>query len=115
MMADVTDEDELRTGRRREGLFFGATSFAAKAFFGVGSQIAGVIFDAVGLEKGMEVAEAPATVVRDLGMTLGLSVLILIGLSLLFFARFDLSRDRCTRMRAELDARQADGIASSVS
>lgn len=115
MMADVTDEDELRTGRRREGLFFGATSFAAKAFFGVGSQIAGVIFDAVGLEKGMEVADAPATVVRDLGMTLGFSVLILIGLSLMLFARFDLSRDRCARMRAELDARQVDGTASSVS
>ncbi|MCH7708802.1 MAG: MFS transporter [Myxococcales bacterium] len=115
MMADVTDEDELRTGRRREGMFFGATSFAAKAFFGVGSQIAGFIFDAVGLEKGMEVADAPATVVRDLGLTLGLSVLILMGLSLMFFARFDLTRDRCEQMRAELDARHADGIASSGS
>ena len=114
MMADVTDEDELRTGRRREGMFFGATSFAAKAFFGVGSQIAGFIFDAVGLEKGMEVADAPATVVRDLGLTLGLSVLFLICLSLMFFARFALTRDPSSHMRPQPHPRHSARPASAV-
>jgi GPH family glycoside/pentoside/hexuronide:cation symporter len=31
MMADVIDLDELESGRRREGIFFGASAFAAKA------------------------------------------------------------------------------------
>jgi len=107
MMADVTDEDELRTGRRREGVFFGATSFAGKAFFGVGSLIAGIVFDLVGLEKGMTVEEAPVTIVRDLGLTLGLSILVMVGLSLVLFARYDLTRERCNEVRRQLDQRQS--------
>jgi len=106
MMADVTDEDELRSGRRREGLFFGATSFAAKACFGIGSQIAGVIYDGVGLKQGMSVADAPLTVMRDLGVTLTGSILVLVGLSLLIFSRYDLTRSRCREIREQLDARQ---------
>ena len=35
--------------------------------------IAGYVYDFVGLEKGMTSANAPVTVVRDLGLTLGLS------------------------------------------
>ena len=104
MMADVTDEDEVRTGRRREGVFFGATSFAAKAFFGVGSLIAGLVFDFVGLEKGMTVVDAPVTVVRDLGLTLAISILLLVGASLAIFARFDLTRERCGELRQVLDS-----------
>jgi Na+/melibiose symporter-like transporter len=103
MMADVTDEDEARTGRRREGVFFGATSFAAKAFFGVGSLLAGLVFDAVGLAKGMAVADAPATVVRDLGVILVVSILVLVGASLLIFARYDLTRERAVKLRRQLD------------
>ena len=106
MMADVTDEDELRSGRRREGIFFGATSFASKAFFGVGSLIAGLVFDFVGLEKGMSAEQAPLTVVRDLGLTLGLSVLLLVGLSLVLFGRYDLTRERCEEVQELLAERR---------
>ena len=104
MMADVTDEDEVRSGRRREGVFFGATSFAGKAFFGVGSLVAGLVFDAVGLAQGMAVEDAPATVVRDLGLTLAFSMLLLVGTSLLVFARYDLTRERVGELRRALDA-----------
>ena len=103
MMADVTDEDEVLTGRRRAGLFFGATSFAAKAFFGVGALLAGLVFDAVGLTRGMAAGDAPATVVRDLGLTVGFSVLVLVGASVLIFARYDLTRERARELRRQLD------------
>ncbi|MBW2289178.1 MAG: MFS transporter [Deltaproteobacteria bacterium] len=106
MMADVTDEDEVRTGRHRDGLFFGATSFAAKAFFGVGSLVAGIIFDLVGLAQGMRADEAPVTIIRDLGLTLGVSVLVLVGTSLLIFARYELTRERVEALRTILDARK---------
>jgi Na+/melibiose symporter-like transporter len=103
MMADVTDEDEVLTGRRREGLFFGATSFAAKAFFGVGALLAGLVFDAVGLTRGMTVGDAPATVVRDLGLTVGFTVLVLVGASVMIFARYDITRARARELRRQLD------------
>jgi Na+/melibiose symporter-like transporter len=110
MMADVTDEDEWRHGRRREGIFFGAISFAAKAFFGVGSQIAGLVVDAVGLEPGARPEEVSPQVVRGLGLALGVSVVALVGLSLGFFARYDLDRERHARLRAELEHR-GSGVA----
>ncbi len=103
MMADVTDEDEVRTGRRREGVLFGATSFATKAFFGVGSLLAGLVFDAVGLTQGMAMNDAPTTVVRDLGLTVGFTILLLVGASVLIFARYDLTRERARELRRQLD------------
>ena len=105
MMADVTDEDELRHGRRREGIFFGAVSFSAKAFFGFGSQIAGVIVGLVGLEPRAKPDEVSAEVARGLGLSLGLSILFLAGLSLAFFSRYDISRARQAAVRTELDRR----------
>ena len=56
MMADITDEDELVHGRRREGIFFGAVSLAAKASVGLGAQVAGAVGDLAGLVPGAAVA-----------------------------------------------------------
>jgi Na+/melibiose symporter-like transporter len=41
MLSDVIDEHELNTGKREEGLFFAARSFATKASYGLGSFFAG--------------------------------------------------------------------------
>ena len=87
MMADVTDEDALLHGRRREGVFFGAASFAGKAAFGIGSLIAGFAVDWSGLLPNAKPEDVGPVVVRALGLTLGLSVLVLSGLSLAVFSR----------------------------
>jgi Na+/melibiose symporter-like transporter len=104
MMADVTDEDMLRFGRRREGIFFGAVSFSAKASFGVGSQIAGFVVDAVGLKPNQAPETVGPEVVQGLGYTLGLSILFLCGISLAFFSRYRLSRERHAEIQQALDA-----------
>jgi Na+/melibiose symporter-like transporter len=105
MMADVTDEDALLHGRRREGVFFGAVSFSAKAAFGVGSLIAGLVVQAVGLEAGQAPETAGPRIVHGLGLTFALSLLVLCGLSLGFFSRFAITRERHAQTRAALDAR----------
>lgn len=105
MMADVTDEDALVYGRRREGIFFGAISFASKASFGIGSQLAGIAVDAVGLTPGLRPEEVGPSVVRDLGLTLGAATLLLVGISVAIFARYDLTRSRHAQIRAALDER----------
>ena len=43
MSADVVEDSELRTGRRSEGIFFAANSFAQKAVNGLGVVVAGQI------------------------------------------------------------------------
>jgi Na+/melibiose symporter-like transporter len=103
MMADVTDEDALENGRRREGVFFGAVSFSAKASFGIGSQIAGFVVDAVGLKPHQAPEAVGPDVVTGLGLTLGLSILLLCGASIAFFSRYRISRERHSEIRAALD------------
>lgn len=104
MMADVTDEDALACGRRREGVFFGAVSFSAKASFGLGSQIAGLVIEAVGLQPNQAPESVGPQVVSGLGLTLGLSILLLCGLSLVFFSRYRITRARHAEIQAALDA-----------
>ncbi len=43
MIADVVEDSEVRTGRRSEGIFFAANSFAQKAVNGLGVVVAGQI------------------------------------------------------------------------
>ncbi len=107
MMADITDEDQLVHGRRREGVFFGAISFAAKAFFGIGSLVAGIVVDAVGLAPGAAPESVAEAVVHNLGYASGCAIAILVGASLWIFGRYDLTRERHAHVRAELDARLA--------
>jgi GPH family glycoside/pentoside/hexuronide:cation symporter len=110
MMADVTDEDELRSGRRREGVFFGATSFAAKASVGVGGLIAGIITDVVGISNLRSADEAGPDVVLQLGLAEGATILILISLAGLVFSRYDLTRERHGEIQRSLAAARSSDL-----
>jgi Na+/melibiose symporter-like transporter len=107
MMADVTDEDELRNGRRREGIFFGSLSFIAKASVGVGVQLSGVLLDLVGLVPGTAPEEVTASVSRNLGLAYVLAVVLIIGAGLLVISRFDLTRERHGEIQAQLREERA--------
>jgi len=72
MIADVTDEHELRTGRRQEGIFFAALAFAVKATVGVGQFVAGVSIDAIGLSAGAAPGSVSPETIRALGVVYGL-------------------------------------------
>jgi Na+/melibiose symporter-like transporter len=104
MMADITDEDELEYGRHREGIFFGALSFATKAASGLGIVIAGAAYDFVGLHQGLDPAEAGPEISQMLGLISGGIILGLLGISFLIFTRYDLTRERHAEIRALLDA-----------
>ncbi len=105
MMADITDEDDLLHRRRREGIFFGALSFAGKAATGLGVVIAGTVYDAVGLYRGLDPAIADPAIATRLGLVTGLVLLGLTGASLFFFLGYDLTRERQAEIQRRLQAR----------
>jgi Na+/melibiose symporter-like transporter len=107
MMADCADQDECDTGRRREGVFFGAASLATKLTLGGGALIAGLISDAVGITGLHSVADVTPETREHLGLAMTLSVLVLMGLSLLVFRQYDLSRARMAEITARLDTRRS--------
>lgn len=106
MVADMVDEHEFLTGTRKEGVFFAAVGFAAKATTGFGQLLGGMVIDLVQLDPGA----APGTVEPDVLWNLGFIQGPVISLSFLIpffmFRRLDLTRERHAEIRRVLDARQ---------
>ena len=107
MMGDITDEDELDSGQRREGVFFGALSFASKVANGVGAAIGGLVYDLVGLTQGAAVSLETQEAGMQLGIASGCVIVAFVGAGVLAFRRYDLDRARHAEIRSTLDARVA--------
>jgi Na+/melibiose symporter-like transporter len=107
MLADVADEHELATGRRQEGVFFGAISFSGKAAAGLGGWLAGLALEAIRFPLRAEPDGVAAESVAQLGLLAGPGVFLVgaIGVGVLSF--YDLDRRRHDAIRAALDARRA--------
>jgi GPH family glycoside/pentoside/hexuronide:cation symporter len=106
-MADITDEHELRTGRRQEGVYFGALAFAGKSSSGIGHGIAGVGLDLIAFPTNAAVGSVAPEVVRNLGVLYGPGLAVLAVVSLACFSRYRLTRARFEALRRELEERRA--------
>ncbi len=89
MLADIVEESEISTGRREEGLFFAARTFAAKATSGIGTLFAGIALDLIHFPRGALQGTVPADAVFDLGMIYGpmLMIFYLLALGAMCFYR----------------------------
>lgn len=111
MMADVADEHELLTGRRQEGIFFGALSFSGKAAAGLGGWMAGMALEAIRFPKPASAAEtiAPGSVAPETLLALGLVAgpgLAVFGVAAVWFAsHYALDRRRHMEIAAQLPSR----------
>lgn len=103
MIADVTDDYELRYGDRQEGIFYGSISFAAKAASGIGTAVAGIAIDVVGLGANSDPETVPASVVDTLGFVYGPAVVVAMAIPVLLMRSYDIDRDRHRRIRSDLE------------
>lgn len=60
-IADVADEDEVKTGARREGMYFGVNGFMIRLGISVNAMIMGTVLDRSGYVPGLEV-QTPAAI-----------------------------------------------------
>jgi GPH family glycoside/pentoside/hexuronide:cation symporter len=116
MMADVADEHELESGRRQEGIFFGAVAFSGKGATGFGNLIAGVALDLIQWPTGSEVQTAadigPETIFR-LGIVYGPSMAIFAVVSVWCYSHYHLTRERHQQILVALDAARDSRAASA--
>ena len=68
MIADVVEDSELKTGRRSEGIFFAANSFAQKAVNGLGVVVAGQILAYIQFPTGAKPGEVPESTLTELAL-----------------------------------------------
>jgi GPH family glycoside/pentoside/hexuronide:cation symporter len=106
MMADLTDEHEYDTGRRQEGIFFGALAFSGKASSGLGHGIAGVALDLIGFPTQADRGSVPPDVVHHLGMLYGPGTILILILGVVYFARYQLTAARVAEMQKVLEQRR---------
>ena len=109
-MADIADENELATGRRQEGVFFGASAFANKCSAALGSYVAGLVLVYIDWPTGPEVrsaADIAPEVLLQLGIWSGPIASLLAIPGLLCLYGYSLNRERVAEIQAELRARAA--------
>ena len=117
MLADIVEENEARTGRREEGLFFAARTFAAKATSGVGAFLAGMALDLIAFPADAVPGEVSDEVLFDLGLIYGPSLMVLYVLALVAISFYGITRtehdDRVASLRDGSES-GAVGAESSV-
>jgi GPH family glycoside/pentoside/hexuronide:cation symporter len=110
MIADVADQDELLTGERREGTFFGLFHFGEQIAAGAAILITGILIDRfAGLSPGQ--ADPSAGTVARIGMLYSLlpSVLLLISAGLILFYALDEGKIASIQAGLEARSRGAEG------
>jgi GPH family glycoside/pentoside/hexuronide:cation symporter len=103
LMADVIDCDELKTGERKEGVYFAVWNLAEKSAMGIGGAMVGFLLAASGFEPNVEQGQSSLLAIRAMESVVPAAGFIA---GTLAFLRFRLTREVHARVRAELDARE---------
>lgn len=105
MVADVCDEDELRTGTRSEGAYYSVFWWFMKMGMAVAYMIAGVLIETTGFDQKVDLQTDRTLLllrVFEIGLPIGLCAASLILVSI-----YPLTEARAYEIKAELDARRA--------
>ena len=98
MLSDTIDQHELDTGRREEGLFFSASSFAQKASFGLGALVAGIGLDVIKFPKGAAVGAVPIEILTNFAIFAGPLMMIVLISSALIIRSYPIDQDEHARI-----------------
>ena len=102
MIADITDEHELRTGARQEGLLFSANAFIAKASSGLGVLVSGFVIKLAAFPANATPGSVDPQVVHNLGLFTAL-ITLLFGVGMVLgFLPHQLTRERHAAIMEEL-------------
>ena len=110
IVADILDDQELRTGLRQEAMFNAGLSFSGKAVSGLGTLMSGLILTLVAFPTEAKMAAAvPAETIRNLGIVVGVIVPIFYLIPIGLIRRYRITRARHAEIRAELERRRRTG------
>ena len=110
MVADIADQHELATGKRQEGIFFGASSFSNKSASGLGTLAAGIALDLIHWPTGQAIqsaADIPAETLTQLALLCGPIVSGFAVVSVWCYSHYDLSRQDHQKILEQLTERRA--------
>jgi GPH family glycoside/pentoside/hexuronide:cation symporter len=106
MIADVSDQYELETNTRQEGMLFSASMFLTKAASGLGTFVSGLIIKAAHFPEGATLKTVSASAITQLGVGSAIGTLLLGSSAVYFFGRFNLRREDHEHIVSELIKRR---------
>jgi GPH family glycoside/pentoside/hexuronide:cation symporter len=104
MTADIVDEDELRTGKRREGMYTGARALVHKVTSAAGVLWMGYCLQFADFDAALP-AQAPATI-QNLRVMYAFYPIPFIALAILILLRYPLTERKVRAIREELENRR---------
>ncbi len=108
IVADVIDEDEVKTGQRREGMYFGMSKFIMKLSGSIVALWFGWIAPAYGYDSALEVQ--PETVATGFRIFMTVPVIVSSFLAIIALFFFPLYGERLMRVKETLAARKKENI-----
>jgi GPH family glycoside/pentoside/hexuronide:cation symporter len=109
MMPDVIEYDELQTGQRREGIFYGLMVLLQKFGLAAGQFIIGLTLQLAGFvsTEGQTAVQQPDAALFSLRVLIGPAptVILILGLILTWF--YPITREKHAEILAQLEARRA--------
>jgi GPH family glycoside/pentoside/hexuronide:cation symporter len=110
IVADVVEEDELKSGKRREGIYFGYLVFFRKLASAVAIFIVGQVLSITGFVSsttGSVYIEQPENALRALRFFVGVAPALMLVLSIMVARRYPLDRESHLEIRRQLAQRRA--------
>lgn len=104
MVADIIDVEELKTGIRLEGIYYGCLTFAYKTSQSVAILLLGVFLDIISFDAAREVQ--PETTKFMLGITLAVGGIIFMLMALKFYRNYRLDRQAIDNIQARIRHKQ---------
>ena len=92
MLADIVEHSQMTTGRREEGLFFAARTFAGKATSGFGAFFAGIALDLIAFPVGATPGLVAENVLFRLGVIYGPTLMIFYMAALICISFYQITR-----------------------
>ncbi|MHA1652241.1 MAG: MFS transporter [Candidatus Helarchaeota archaeon] len=107
LIADIVDEDEVKTGRRREGMYFGGNALITKPAISVAAFIVG-IFNTYFLFNPSFDVHSPKYIHADTALlgiriVMGIVPALFLAIGLLFFLLYPLNKKRVEKLKKELE------------
>jgi len=103
IIPDVVDDDELRTGHRREGTFYGYMVFLQKAGTAIILALIPWILSLTGYVANQPQNSATTTAIR---LMMGLLPTILLSISMLLAWKYPITREKFAKLRKEIEAKK---------
>jgi GPH family glycoside/pentoside/hexuronide:cation symporter len=105
MLADICDADELRTGRRREGVFNGFFTFLLKLSYSVAGLLKAYCLGFAGFDENAKV-QRPETIRTMRLMLMGIPVALIVASAVAVFF-YPLDREQVREIRQTLEERRS--------